>query len=500
MKKRALISVYDKEGLLELATCLVNHEIEIISTGGTAQYLKQNGIDVIDIEAVTHFPQMLDGRVKTLHPRIHAGILALRENADHMETLKTHAIEPIDYVIVNLYPFFEKMNADLTFEEKIEFIDIGGPSMLRAAAKNFKDVVVVCQSKDYSLLIEHLDRREPIGYPLRKKLAAKVFNLVSAYDAAVCDLLNEEDFPDYLSVSYEKKADLRYGENPHQKASFYVSTYQPRSMKSFRQLHGKELSYNNIRDIDVAWKAVCEFEEIACCAVKHNSPCGFALGETVLDAYLKAYQCDPVSIFGGILAFNAGVDAKTAGEINKLFIEVVIAPDFEEEALQVLRQKKNVRLIQNTIKSSFEKELISVDGGMLVQTSDRRLYEDLEYVTEKKPDERDLEELLFGMRIVKHVKSNAIVVCKDFQAKGIGGGQVNRIWAAKQALERAGLKQAYLASDAFFPFGDVVEEAAKHEIRGIIQPGGSINDKDSIRLCNQYGISMVFSKTRHFKH
>ncbi|HQC38916.1 MAG TPA: bifunctional phosphoribosylaminoimidazolecarboxamide formyltransferase/IMP cyclohydrolase, partial [Thermotogota bacterium] len=304
MKKRALISVYDKEGLLELATCLVNHEIEIISTGGTAQYLKQNGIDVIDIEAVTHFPQMLDGRVKTLHPRIHAGILALRENADHMETLKTHAIEPIDYVIVNLYPFFEKMNADLTFEEKIEFIDIGGPSMLRAAAKNFKDVVVVCQNKDYSLLIEHLDRREPIGHPLRKKLAAKVFNLVSAYDAAVCDLLNEEDFPDYLSVSYEKKADLRYGENPHQKASFYVSTYQPRPMKSFRQLHGKELSYNNIRDIDVAWKAVCEFEETACCAVKHNSPCGFALGETVLDAYLKAYQCDPVSIFGGILAFN----------------------------------------------------------------------------------------------------------------------------------------------------------------------------------------------------
>jgi phosphoribosylaminoimidazolecarboxamide formyltransferase/IMP cyclohydrolase len=500
LKKRALISVYNKEGLLELAKCFTDNDIEIISTGGTSRYLRQNGIEVVDIEKVTGFPEILDGRVKTLHPKIHAGILAIRDNPIHTVTLEANTIRTIDFVVVNLYPFFEKINDDLSFEEKIEFIDIGGPTMLRSAAKNFKDVVVICQSQDYPILIEHLNNNEPIDYLLKKKWASKVFNLTSAYDAAVCDFLNDEDFPEYLSLSYKKQNDLRYGENPHQKACFYVSTYQRHPMNTFRQLHGKELSYNNIKDIDIAWKAVSEFEKIACCAVKHNSPCGCALGETVLDAFVKTYDCDPISIFGGILAFNSIVDVRTAQEIHRLFVEAVIAPGYEEEALHILTQKKNIRIIENTVKPSHEKEWLSVDGGVLVQSCDTILSAELQYVTNKKPDDMDIEELLFGMKVVKYVKSNAIVVCKDFMAKGIGCGQVNRIWAARQALERAGLKQAYLASDAFFPFSDIVAEAAKYDVKSIIQPGGSINDKDSIKLCNDLGISMVFTKIRHFKH
>ena len=499
--KRALISVFDKNGILEFANFLVNHGVEIISTGGTYKHLKENGVPVIEVAEVTGAPEMLDGRVKTLHPVIHGGILAIRDNAEHMATIKERGISTIDMVVVNLYPFFKKVNEDLTFEEKVEFIDIGGPTMLRSAAKSFHDVVVISDTADYETVMKEMEAGE-VTFETKKRLAGKVFNLTSAYDAAISQFLLGDEMPKYLNASYEKLMDLRYGENPHQKAAYYVSTTDTGAMKDFDQLNGKELSFNNLRDMDVAWRTVCEFTEPACCGLKHSTPCGAAIGKNVYEAYTKAYECDPVSIFGGIVALNKEVDADTAREMVKIFLEIIIAPSFTDEALEVLRTKKNLRVIKCKHTPQDKINMVKVDGGLLIQDEDLSFTTDYEAVTEKAPTAEEMENLIFGMKVVKHVKSNAIVVVKDMMAVGIGNGETNRIWPTRQAIERAGdkIEGAILASDAFFPFRDVVDECAKAGIKAIIQPGGSMRDQESIDACNEHGISMVFTGMRHFKH
>lgn len=500
MIKRALVSVFDKDGILDFSKFLQEKGVEIISTGGTYKHLKDNGINVIEVNEVTNFPEMLDGRVKTLHPIIHAGILAIRDNEEHMNTIKERNIETIDMVIVNLYPFFQKVRENLSFDEKVEFIDIGGPTMLRAAAKNFKDVIVISDKEDYKLVINEINESGDVSVALRKKLAGKVFNLMSAYDAAISNfLLEDEEYPEYLSISYKKKQSLRYGENPHQSAAYYSCNEFDGAMNSFEILNGKELSYNNIKDLDIAWKVACEFDEVACCGLKHNTPCGVAIGETPYEVYKKAHDADPTSIFGGIVAINRKIDKATAEEMVKIFLEVVAAPDYDEDALEVLRSKKNLRVIKCNNKPNAKKYMVTVDGGILVQEEDTRLIENLKVVTEKSPTEKEMKDLLFGMKVVKYVKSNAIVAIKDGVAVGIGGGQVNRIWATEEALQR-GKGATVLASDAFFPFRDVVDECAKNGIKAIIQPGGSVRDQESIDACNEHGISMVFTGIRHFKH
>jgi len=499
MLKRALISVFDKEGVLELSKFLEKNGVEIISTGGTYKYLKQNKINVIEVSDVTGFEEILDGRVKTLHPIIHAGILAVRDNKQHMETLSKKNIKPIDMVVVNLYPFFDKVQEDISFEQKVEFIDIGGPTMIRAAGKNFKDVIVLTDKKDYETVIAQIQNDGDVAFDTRKKLAGKVFNLMSAYDAAIANFLLDEPYPEYLSLSYKKSMDLRYGENPHQSAAYYTQAASSGSMKDFEQLNGKALSYNNLKDMDVAWKVANEFDKIACCAVKHNTPCGVAIGDSVLDAYKKAHDCDPTSIFGGVIAINRAVDKVTADELKKIFLEIVIAPDFTSEAVEILKGKKNLRVIKCAVKPESKIELAKVDGGILVQSSDDKLYDELKVVTKKAPDEKYMDDLIFGMKVCKYVKSNAIVIVKNKMAIGIGGGQVNRIWAASEALDRA-KEGVVMASDAFFPFSDVATVAAKYGIKAIIQPGGSMHDQDSIDECDKNGISMIFTGIRHFKH
>lgn len=501
MKKRALISVFDKEGVLDFAKFLVSKDVEIVSTGGTYKYLKENGLDVIEINEVTNFPEMLDGRVKTLHPLVHAGILAIRDNEEHMNTLKGRDIHTIDYVVVNLYPFFEKVKEDLEFEEKVEFIDIGGPTMLRAAAKNFQDVVVISDKNDYKVVMEEVEANGEASLKTKKKLAGKVFNLMSAYDGAISNFLlgDEEEYPEYLSVSYKKMQGLRYGENAHQSAAVYSSTMLDGAMNTFEMLNGKELSYNNFKDVDIAWKCASEFEEPSCCALKHNTPCGVAIGTDSYEAYMKAYEVDPTSIFGGIVAFNRKVDKKTAEEMVKIFLEVIAAPEYDEDALEVLKTKKNLRVLKFNNTPKADKYMVTVDGAMLVQDEDNKLIEEIKVVTEKKPTDEEMKDLLFGMKVVKYVKSNAIVVAHNGIALGIGGGQVNRIWPTEDALKR-GKGATILASDAFFPFRDVVDEAAKNGIKAIIQPGGSMRDQESIDACNEHGIAMVFTGYRHFKH
>jgi len=548
MKKRALISVFYKDGILELASYL--HEVgwEILSTGGTSRHLQENKIPVTDVSAITGFPECLDGRVKTLHPAIHAGLLARRGEASHMEILRSLELSTIDLVCVNLYPFFEKVQAGLSLEETVEFIDIGGPSMLRSAAKNFGDVVVLTDPADYAKAIDGL-KAGNVPLEFRKQLAGKVFNLTSAYDAAISRYLldsqdGESEYPEYWSLSLKKGQGLRYGENGHQSAALYLHADKPGVLGGMEQLHGKELGYNNIRDLDLAWKAACAFGlsyqgsqpfgeddvrrlvpgaasdgKVCCVAVKHNTPCGIALGNTLLEAYLKTYACDPVSIFGGIVACTTAVDSATAEKLGELFLEIVAAPDFEADALEILKRKKNLRIIKLAKAPAERHEYISVDGGLLVQQSDRRLIEKWEIVTKAAPAARDLSDMIFGMRAVTFVKSNAIMIVKNESATGIGGGQVNRIWPTKQSLERsaAAIKAAVetgengnpwgddtparvLASDAFFPFDDVVETAAAAGIKAIVQPGGSVNDKLSIEACDKHGIAMVFTGARHFKH
>ena len=504
MKKRVLISVSDKSGLTEFAQFLEKNNYQLISTGGTFKHLKDAGLSPIQIDEVTNFPEMLDGRVKTLHPKVHGGLLAVRDNKEHMDTVAEHGIELIDMVVVNLYPFFENAGKNIPLDEKVEFIDIGGPSMLRSAAKNFKSVTVITNVEDYEKVKSEMETSGDTTLETRKNLAGKVFNLTSAYDAAISKMLLEEEYPQYLNASYKKVSDLRYGENPHQSAAYYVSTVENGAMKDFEQLGGKELSFNNLRDMDLCWKVVNEFKnEMACCAVKHSTPCGVAIGNSAVETYTKTFECDPVSIFGGIVAMNYKVDAATAEELGKTFLEIVMAVDFEEKALEILRQKKNLRIIKIKNPVSDKQTWVKIDGGLLVQDCDNQFSEEIKAVTEKQPTEEQRKALLFAQRVVKYVKSNAIVVSNGTQALGIGGGQVNRIWATQQAVERAKEKfsgELVLASDAFFPFRDVVDFCAEKDIKAIIQPGGSIKDEESIEAANQHGIPMLLTGMRHFLH
>lgn len=504
MKKRALISVSNKNNLIDFAKFLESKNYELISTGGTFKHLKEAGLNPIQIDEVTNFPEMLDGRVKTLHPKVHGGLLAVRDNEEHMKTVQEHGIELIDMVIVNLYPFFENVNKEISLEEKVEFIDIGGPSMLRSAAKNFASVTVVTDVEDYAKVQQEISENGDTTIETRKKLAGKVFNLTSAYDAAISQMLLNEEYPEYLQASYQKVSDLRYGENPHQSAAYYVSTTENGAMKDFEILGGKELSFNNLRDMDLCWKVVNEFkDEMACCAVKHSTPCGVAIGTTALETYTKTFECDPISIFGGIIGMNYKVDAATAEELNKTFLEIVMATDFDEDALEILRKKKNLRIIKIKNPVSDKKTWVKIDGGILVQDVDDQFSTDFKVVTEIQPTEQQEKALLFAQRVVKYVKSNAIVVSNGIQAFGIGGGQVNRIWATEQAISRAKEKfsgNLVLASDAFFPFRDVVDFCAKEGITAIVQPGGSVKDEDSIAAANEHKIPMMFTGMRHFLH
>ena len=533
MKKRALISVSDKTGVVEFAKVLVEEGYEVVSTGGTFNLLKKEGLDVKNISEVTYFPEILGGRVKTLHPNVHGGILARRSNPKHMEILEELKIAPIELVIVNLYPFKAVIEKpETTFEEAVENIDIGGPTMVRAAAKSHESVAVIVDPTDYDGVIEEIKKGEISG-ETRVTLAAKAFRHTAAYDALIASYLTKEEYPEKLTLTYEKKQSLRYGENPHQSAALYkeplvrgsvVKSCQestgtgttsnettksdislPSSIATAKQLHGKELSYNNIGDADVALEMVKEFEKPAVVAIKHMNPCGVGIGESALVAYERAYEADPISIFGGIVAFNREVDESCAKKMLEIFLEVIIAPGYSEKALEILKEKKNLRLLQADTKyKNTHHQLTSVSGGLLIQEQDNGVLEPsmLKIPTLKKPTEEELEIAKFAWIVVKYVKSNAIVLAKDNMTIGIGPGQTNRVGAAKIALEVAGekAKGAVLASDAFFPMADTVEEAAKAGVSVIIQPGGSIKDEDSIKACDKHGISMVFTGMRHFKH
>jgi len=514
MIKRALISVSDKTGIVDFAKELDKLGVEIISTGGTAKILSEAGIKVINISDVTGFPECLDGRVKTLHPKVHAGILAMRSNPAHMEQLKELGIDTIDMVVINLYPFKQTiLKGHVELEEAIENIDIGGPTMIRAAAKNYQDVVVMVDPADYAPVLEELKNSGDVSLKTKFKLAYKVFEHTSHYDTLISkylrEKLGEDFFPQTLSLTFEKVQDMRYGENPHQKAVFYREIgANIGCLPNAVQLHGKELSYNNINDANGAIELLKEFDEPTVVAVKHANPCGVGSADTIYDAYMKAYEADPVSIFGGIIAANREIDVKTAEEINKIFIEIVIAPSFSEEAFAVLSRKKNIRLLKlDNISARMPEgsyDMKKIAGGLLVQNYNNSLLNmaDLKYVTKKRPTDEELEDLIFAMKVVKHTKSNGICIVKNKQTIGVGPGQMNRIMALKIAVEYGGdrTKGAVMASDAFFPFPDCVEAAAAAGIKAIIQPGGSIKDQESIDACNKYGIAMVFTGMRHFKH
>ncbi|TYS67893.1 bifunctional phosphoribosylaminoimidazolecarboxamide formyltransferase/IMP cyclohydrolase [Sutcliffiella horikoshii] len=508
---RALVSVSNKEGIVPFVQQLVDLGVEVISTGGTKKVLQDNGVKVIGISDVTGFPEILDGRVKTLHPMIHGGLLAMRDNESHQAQLEEHGITPIDLVVVNLYPFKETISkADSTFEDAIENIDIGGPTMLRSAAKNHKDVAVLVDPTDYEGVIAELKESGKVEVATRRRLAAKVFRHTAAYDAMISNYLTEaveEKHPESLTVTFEKKQDLRYGENPHQQAAFYQAPLASEfAIASAEQLHGKELSYNNINDADAALQIVKEFKDPAVVAVKHMNPCGVGTGATTVEAYRRAYEADPVSIFGGIIAFNTEVDKETAELLHELFLEIVIAPSFSEDALAVLKQKKNIRLLLVDMNGAgvMQSRMVSVRGGLLVQDEDQFGLEDATVTipTKREPTEQEWADLKLAWKVVKHVKSNAIVLAKEGQTVGVGAGQMNRVGAAKIAIEQAGEKAvgSALGSDAFFPMNDTVEAAAKAGVTAIIQPGGSIKDEDSIKKADEYGIAMVFTGMRHFKH
>lgn len=519
MVKRALISVSDKTGIVEFAQKLNDLGVSIISTGGTFKVLKEAGIPVINISDVTGFPECLDGRVKTLHPNIHAGLLAMRSNPEHMKQVEELNVELIDMVVVNLYPFKQTiMKPDVTLADAIENIDIGGPTMLRAAAKNYQDVSVVIDPTDYEQVISEIKETGAVSVKTNFYLAAKVFNHTAYYDTMIANYLRDKaglpKYPDTISMTFEKVQDMRYGENPHQSAAFYKEVGNSDGMLSgIEQLHGKELSFNNINDLHGALELLKEFdEEPTVVACKHSNPCGVASGKDIHEAYVRAYNTDPVSIFGGILCANRKIDKATAEEISKIFLEIVLAPDFDDDALEVLEQKKNIRLLK--LKDVMKKQpetaydVKKVSGGILIQDIDSKLLGDeLKVVTDRKPTEKEMEDLLFTWKVVKFTKSNGIAIGKDKQSVGIGPGQVNRIWATEQAIDH-GTKQlgadvvkgAVLASDAFFPFDDCVEAAHKAGITAIIQPGGSKRDQDSIDACNKYGIAMVFTGMRHFRH
>ncbi|MTI46719.1 bifunctional phosphoribosylaminoimidazolecarboxamide formyltransferase/IMP cyclohydrolase [Sporosalibacterium faouarense] len=510
--KRALISVYDKTGIVEFAKKLVELGWEIISTGGTARKLNEEGIEVIDISDITEFPECFDGRVKTLHPKIHGGLLAVRDNDEHIKKMNELDIHPIDIVVNNLYPFKETILKDgVSHDEIIENIDIGGPSMLRAAAKNYKYVSVIVDPFDYERVLDELESNDNIKDSTKEYLAAKVFQHTSHYDALISDYFNKKaniDMPEQITLTYEKKQELRYGENPHQKAAYYSSIQETEgTLSEAVQLHGKELSFNNINDTNGAIEILKEFNEPTVIAVKHANPCGIGSGNSIVEAFKKAYECDKVSIFGGIIASNSEIDSKTAELINKIFIEVVIAPSYTDEALEVLKSKKNIRILKlsNIMKKSYRSyDIKKVLGGVLVQERNNHLIneEAVKVVTEREPNDQEMRDLLFAWKAVKNTKSNGIVLAKDEGTIAIGPGQVSRIWALENAIKQAGERTngSVMASDAFFPFSDCVEAAANRGITAIIQPGGSVRDEESIEMANKHGIAMIFTGIRHFKH
>lgn len=514
MKKRALISVSDKTGILEFAKELLTTGFEIISTGGTKKALEEAGIATLGIEEVTGFPEMMDGRVKTLHPLIHGGLLGRRDLQTHLDAMTEHGITPIDVVVVNLYPFKETISkTDVTEADAIENIDIGGPSMLRSAAKNFAAVTVLVDPADYQQVAMELKTEGETTLATRKALAAKVFRHTAAYDALIAGYLTElvdETQPEKLTLTYDLKQSLRYGENSHQQAAFYQDalpvTY---SIAAAKQLHGKELSYNNIKDADAALRIAREFDEPAVVALKHMNPCGIGTAATIEEAYDFAYDADPVSIFGGILVANREIDLATAEKMHKLFLEIIIAPAFAPEAFEVLSAKKNLRLMTLDFcekNQTTASEKVSVLGGLLVQDQDviKETPQAWQVVTKRQPTAEELTALAFAWKAVKHVKSNAIVLANHHQTVGIGAGQMNRVGSVKIAIQQAEaadkMAGAVLASDAFFPMGDSVTYAAEHGIKAIIQPGGSIKDQQSIEAADEAGIAMVFTDVRHFRH
>ena len=519
--KRVLISVSDKKGIVEFAKFLSEKGAEIISTGGTYRLLKENGINVIEISQYTGFPEMMDGRVKTLHPKIHGGLLALRDNEKHLKQMSENNILPIDMIVVNLYPFVETYkSSDKSFGEIIENIDIGGPSMLRSAAKNFKSVAVVSSPEQYEGIKEYLEKNGDIPYEIRKELAKEVFKLTAAYDQAIYTFLSEgktEISVNYFPFAGEKIQELRYGENPHQKACFYRDfmkwDIEP-PVTEAKKLHGKELSFNNIIDFDGALDLVKEFSKKAVVVVKHTNPCGVAEGEgNLVDIFKRAWETDPISAFGSVIAINTAVDEDTAAEISKYFVEGIIAPSFTEKALEILTKKKNIRLLElkrledwisNYAERQKSIDIKKVSGGFLVQ--ERNIIigekENFKCVTKRMPSDEEYEALLFAWKVVKHVKSNAIVYAKKGETIGIGAGQMSRVDSSKIAVMKAfkETKGSVLASDAFFPFRDGIDAAAKAGVTAVIQPGGSIRDEEVISACNEHNIAMIFTGIRHFRH
>ena len=514
--RRALISVSDKTGVVDLARFLVTQNVEILSTGGTAKLLAKNGIKVIEVGSYTGFPEMMDGRVKTLHPKVHGGILARRDLKHHTDAMEEHDIPPIDLVVVNLYPFAQTISKPgCALEDAIENIDIGGPAMVRAAAKNYHFVAVVTDSNDYQAVIDEMrDNEAGVSLKQRFDLAKKAFSHTAEYDGAISNYLTALDendkpqvFPQRLNLNFRKTQPMRYGENPHQSAAFYVEANPaPGTLASFKQLQGKELSYNNIADADAAWECCRSFDVPVCVIIKHANPCGVAVAETTLAAYLRALETDPTSAFGGIIAFNRNVDAATAAAVCKQFVEVVIAPSYEDAALAAFAAKQNVRLLTIDVAKNLNKyDMKRVGGGLLVQTSDNFDVSQLKVVTKRKPADDEMNDLIFAFRVAKFVKSNAIVFCRYGMTLGVGAGQMSRVDSTKIAAIKAqnnglSLKGSVAASDAFFPFRDGLDVIANAGAKAVIQPGGSMRDDEVIAAADEHGISMVMTGMRHFRH
>jgi phosphoribosylaminoimidazolecarboxamide formyltransferase / IMP cyclohydrolase len=513
---RALISVSDKSGVVELARALLPLGVEILSTGGTAQLLRLNGVVVTEVADFTGFPEMMEGRVKTLHPKVHGGILARRDHPGHLASMKEHGIRPIDMVVVNLYPFAQTVAKDgVSMEDAIENIDIGGPAMVRAAAKNHAFVAVVTDPADYGGIVEQLKTNKgAISDDERYRLAAKAFSHTAEYDGMISNWLTARDrggkareFPERFNMQVRLVQALRYGENPHQSAAFYAEPHPPRgTLAGYRQLQGKELSYNNIADADAAWECCRTFDVPACVIIKHANPCGVAVAESPLAAYRNAFLTDPTSAFGGIIAFNRQVDAATAEAVAKQFVEVVIAPSYAQDAMAVFSGKQNVRVLQIATSKDLNRfDMKRVGGGLLVQTSDAFDVAQLRIVTKREPSRYEMNDLIFAFRVAKFVKSNAIVFCRHGMTLGVGAGQMSRVDSTRIAAIKAknanlSLRGSVVASDAFFPFRDGLDVVAEAGARAVIQPGGSVRDKEVIAAADEHGIAMVFTGMRHFRH